>query len=265
LLPALAWREDGHDCDCLDVSARVEKTSGGVRLFGTKKLVIAGASADGLVLSVRSAEGISLYWAPAEAMAAGIRYQSLPDGRAMAEVALDGVELPSSYLIAGPGRAESTLARAFDEALLVTSAELLGTCSALMDMTMEYLRTRVQFGRAIGSFQALQHRAVDLYIQQRICRHVLDDVLSRLADTPALRGAQASRIKARCASASLLIAREAVQMHGAMGYSDECDVGLYLKRAVTLSAWLGGAEVHRRRYAKLALVRKAPAGPTQDR
>lgn len=137
----------------------------------------------------------------------------------------------------------------------MTSAELLGVLTKALEITLEYLRTRVQFGKPIGSFQALQHRMVDLYIGQRVCRHALDEVLAK-ADVPdldgAARGALASRIKARCADTSLKITREAVQMHGAMGYSDECDIGLFLMRAITLSAWLGGAEVHRRRFSQLA-------------
>ena len=137
----------------------------------------------------------------------------------------------------------------------MTAAELLGVQSRAFEIALDYLRTRVQFGKPIGSFQALQHRAVDLYIEQRMCRHTLDEVIAKAAVPdlrPEARGALASRIKARCSEASLHITREAIQMHGAMGFSDECDIGLFLKRAVTLSAWLGGAEVHRRRFARLA-------------
>ena len=122
-----------------------------------------------------------------------------------------------------------------------------------LEMSLDYLRTRVQFGKPIGSFQALQHRAVDLYIQQELSSAVLDEALAFLDSGPdaRARAAAASRVKARCSDAALRITREAIQLHGAIGFTDEYDAGLYLKRALTLAAWLGGAAWHRRRYARL--------------
>jgi len=113
----------------------------------------------------------------------------------------------------------------------------------------------VQFGKAIGSFQALQHRAVDLHIHKEVANATLDEALAQLDGGPDMhaRAAQASRIKARCADAALRITRETIQLHGAIGFTDEYDAGLYLKRAMTLAAWLGHPVWHRRRYARLAL------------
>jgi alkylation response protein AidB-like acyl-CoA dehydrogenase len=113
----------------------------------------------------------------------------------------------------------------------------------------------VQFGKPIGSFQALQHRAVDLYIQQQLASATLEDGLRDLDGGPAARerSAIASRMKARCAEAGLRIARQTIQIHGAIGFTDEYDAGLYLKRALVLGAWLGTAAQHRRRYAALTL------------
>ena len=256
LIPALAWRESVHDTDMLAVETRAEQTPRGVKLYGSKCLIIGGAAADGLIVSAQSSGGIGLYWVPGAAAAPGLSYRELPDGRASAELVMSGVEVPAAHCVAGPGAASAALERAYDEALVMASAELLGLSTRALEITLEYLRTRVQFGKPIGSFQALQHRAADLYIQQRMCRHSLDEVLAAL-QRPDLaaeeRGALASRIKARCSEASLRITRDAIQMHGAMGFADECDVGLYLKRALTLAAWLGGALLHRRRYARLAL------------
>jgi alkylation response protein AidB-like acyl-CoA dehydrogenase len=122
-----------------------------------------------------------------------------------------------------------------------------------LEMSLDYLRTRVQFGKPIGSFQALQHRAVDLHIQKELASAVLEETLAALDRGPdaAHRAALASRAKARCADAALKITRETIQLHGAIGFTDEYDAGLYLKRALTLAAWLGGATWHRRRYARL--------------
>lgn len=255
MIPALAWREEGHVCDIFAIDTRADDTSNGVKISGTKRLIVGGASADGFIVSARGRRGVGLYWVPSGAVVSGLSTVELADGRLAAELTLAGVEVPISHRIAEAGTAEAALLRAYDEALIMTAAELLGVLSKAFEITLDYLRTRVQFGRPIGSFQALQHRAADMYIAQRVCRHTLDAVIARV-DTQGLtaeaRGALASRIKARCSEASLRIAREAIQMHGAIGFTDECDVGLFVKRAITLSGWLGGAEVHRRRFARLA-------------
>ena len=127
-----------------------------------------------------------------------------------------------------------------------------------LDMTTNYLRTRVQFGKPIGSFQALQHRAVDLYLQQELTAAALVEV-ARLFEEggPSKQmNALASRIKARASDAAMQIAREAIQMHGAIGFTDEYDVGFYFKRIVALSAWLGNSAEHRRRYAACSGIGK---------
>jgi alkylation response protein AidB-like acyl-CoA dehydrogenase len=131
--------------------------------------------------------------------------------------------------------------------------------SRALEMSVDYMKTRVQFGKPIGSFQALQHRAVDLYIQQQLASAALEDSL-RALDTepePRRRAAIVSRLKARCSDAGVRITREAIQIHGAIGFTDEYDAGLYLKRAMVLAAWLGNGTQHRRRYAGLALHKEA--------
>jgi alkylation response protein AidB-like acyl-CoA dehydrogenase len=124
---------------------------------------------------------------------------------------------------------------------------------AALQMALGYMRTRVQFGKPIGSFQALQHKATDLYVQQELVRAVLDDAVRALdGGEPAAAQAQlASRCKSRSSDAGLRVTREVIQLHGAIGYTDEYDAGLYLKRALVLSAWLGNATAHRKRFSRL--------------
>jgi alkylation response protein AidB-like acyl-CoA dehydrogenase len=121
-------------------------------------------------------------------------------------------------------------------------------------MTLDYLRTRKQFGQPIGSFQALQHRAVDLRLQLALTRASIDAAAASLDGDagPAQRQLAVSRAKARAADASLLVTRQAIQLHGAIGYTDEYDVGLYLRKAMTLANLYGSASQHRARYARLA-------------
>jgi len=132
----------------------------------------------------------------------------------------------------------------------------------MLDMTLEYLRTRKQFGKAIGSYQGLQHRAVDMHIQQELCAAVVAEGLAALDAGVAgdERAQLAARVKARCSDAALAVARESVQLHGAVGFTDEYDLGLYLQRALVLSAWLGNGAVQRRRHALLTRRAGAAAG-----
>jgi alkylation response protein AidB-like acyl-CoA dehydrogenase len=162
-------------------------------------------------------------------------------------------------MIGSPVVARAVLGRALDRATVVASAELVGVMGRTLELSLDYMRTRVQFGKPIGAFQALQHRAVDLYLQQELAAAVLAEGvrdLETIADDRA-RSALASRVKARASEAALRVTREAIQIHGAIGFTEDCDVGLYTKRAIVLSAWLGNATAHRRRYARIAVRQEA--------
>ena len=142
------------------------------------------------------------------------------------------------------------LDRALEQACLATAAYLLGVIDAAFEMTLGYLKTRQQFGRPIGSFQTLQHRAADLKIQVALTRASVESAAATLdsdASAP-LRLLAVSRAKARASDAAMLVTRQAIQMHGAIGYTDEYDVGLYLRKAMVLAGQYGSARVHRRRF-----------------
>jgi alkylation response protein AidB-like acyl-CoA dehydrogenase len=145
------------------------------------------------------------------------------------------------------GEAIHLVDRANDRARVIQAAELLGVMRRTLSLTIDYLGTRKQFGRAIGSFQALKHRAVDAYIQVELSSACVQDVLTQIEQGGDL-AALASRAKSRTIHAALLVTRMAIQFHGAMGFTDECDIGLYFKRALKLSAQLGNLNGHRQRY-----------------
>jgi alkylation response protein AidB-like acyl-CoA dehydrogenase len=141
-----------------------------------------------------------------------------------------------------------------DEAALATAAYLLGVMDRAFALTLDYLRTRQQFGRAIGSFQVLQHRCADLRIQIALTRASVEAAAATYdahGPTPLARAA-ISRAKARAAEASMLVTRQAIQLHGGIGYTDEADIGLYLRKAMVLANLYGSAAIHRARYAALA-------------
>jgi alkylation response protein AidB-like acyl-CoA dehydrogenase len=147
------------------------------------------------------------------------------------------------------------LAAAIEEATLATAAYLLGVMERAFAMTLSYLKTRQQFGKPIGSFQALAHRAADLKIEVALTRASVEAAAATLdtSAAAAVRQAAVSRAKARASDAAMRVARQAIQMHGGIGYTDEYDVGLYLRKAMVLANLFGSAALHRARYAQLAL------------
>jgi alkylation response protein AidB-like acyl-CoA dehydrogenase len=258
-LPAVAWQEQAGTLDTAHVAMRATPFEGGYRLSGTKRYVAGAAGADAYVVAARSEEGLVLGYVDANAAGVSRELQPLADGRHFGTIAFDNTLVPRERVAASGKAAEAALARALDRATAIASAELYGVMSRALEMSVDYMKTRVQFGKPIGSFQGLQHRAVDLWIQQQLASATLDDALRALdaEPEPAARAAIASRLKARCSDAGVRLTRETIQIHGAIGFTDEYDAGLYLKRALVLAAWLGTATQHRRRYAALALKSEA--------
>jgi len=256
LIPALAWQERVGTLDAGAITTRAEPFEAAFKLNGTKNFVAGAAGADGFAVTAQTHDGVALYWVAADANGATLELEPLADGRFMGRLRLSDVVVPKDCMIASPGAAGAALQAALDTTLVIAGAELFGVMGRALDLSVDYMKTRVQFGKPIGSFQALAHRAVDLHIQRELASAALDDAVA-LFDSDAgaaQRSAMASRVKARCSDAGLRITREAIQIHGAIGFTDEYDAGLYLKRAMTLSAWLGNAALHRRRYAALAPV-----------
>lgn len=174
------------------------------------------------------------------------------DGTFAGKLMLDGIEV-GAPLLKGAA-AEAALQHAQDAATVITCSELFGIMQETLERTLDYMRTRVQFDKPIGSFQALQHRAVDLWIEKELSLCALGDALKTLDSgnsTPAQVRVAASRAKARIGTAAHSIGREAISLHGAIGVTDEYDIGLFLRRSVVLNAWLGTPDLHRRRYGML--------------
>lgn len=225
---ATAWQEA---TDALDAPG----SPGASRLF-----IPAARAASSFLLPVRETGGMTLHLLPAEA--ASLKVLGLQDGG------------HAAHLVPGESRRISPIgdaaARALDEAGLATAAYLLGTMERAFAMTLDYLRARQQFGRPIGSFQALQHRAVDLRIAIALTRASVEAAAMTIdgAQASAECLAAVSRAKARAAEAALLVTRAAVQLHGAIGYTDEYDVGLCMRKAMVLANAFGSAALHRRRF-----------------
>jgi len=253
-LPAVAWQEGLGGLDAKAIETRAQPTASGVVLTGRKRFVAGAAGAAGFVVSARSADGFGLYWVDAKAPGLSLQYEWRADETPSGVLELNEVAVTAQDVL-GPGgpRGLAPLECAIDEAAVLASAEMLGVMEGALQLALGYMRTRVQFGKPIGSFQALQHKAVDLYVQQELTRAVLDDAVRELdaGVQPQERTRVASRCKARASDAGMRIGREVIQLHGAIGYTDEYDAGLYLKRAMVLSGWLGNATAQRRRFSEV--------------
>ena len=252
---ALAWQEASGALDASHIAMAATPFEGGFRLNGVKRYVCGAAGADVYLVAARCDDGLVLACVERGSTGTKLDLEPLADGRNFGTLTLEDAVVPREKVAATGDTASAAIARALDHATAIASAELYGVMGRALEMSVDYMKTRVQFGRPIGSFQALQHRAVDLYIHRELASAVLEESLAALDGTPepAHRAAIVSRLKARCSDAGVRITREAIQIHGAISFTDEYDAGLYLKRALVLSAWLGNATQHRRRYAALAI------------
>ncbi len=251
IIASLAW-QDGRGGLDIDQCAVTARELGGALVLDGECRFVSTPGADGFIVAARSAQGLELHWIARDAPGLSCVAEARADGSASARLRFAAVPAPGYARVAAVTTARAALQLALDHATLAASLELLGVMDCALEMTLEYLRTRVQFGKPIGSFQALQHRAVDMYIQKELTRATLAAAVVLLDQADGTRrGAVVSSAKARASQAALAICKEALQMHGAIGYTDEYDLGLYFNRALVLSAWLGNASAHRSRYAKL--------------
>jgi acyl-CoA dehydrogenase len=256
----LAYQERGSRYDATKVATTATKHGAGFTLTGEKIHVLDGHVADRLVVSARTAgapgdaHGITLFLLPADTPGITIERQSRIDSRNAALVRLDGVEAGPDTVLGAVDQGGALLGRGLDRATIGLTAEMLGSMSAAFETTVDYLKTRVQFGVPIGSFQALKHRAAKMYVELELARSAVMGAHRALDERrdDATVARLASLAKARCSDAFVLIANECVQMHGGIGVTDEHDVGFFFKRARVAAATFGDAAFHRERTALLA-------------
>jgi alkylation response protein AidB-like acyl-CoA dehydrogenase len=265
-LPAIAAGERilalAHDEGSRHARYRVRttaaRTGGGFRLSGEKVFVLDGHAADALVVVARTSgaaadrDGLTLFLLPASAPGLSATRTLLVDSRGAARVRLDGVEAAPGDVLGAVDRGADLLDAILDRAAAGLAAEMLGSLAEAFEQTVAYLKVRRQFGVPIGSFQALKHRAAQMFCEIELTRSVVLEALRAIdegrPDVPLL----ASAAKARATDTFLLVAAEAVQMHGGVGVTDELDIGLFLKRARAAEMTFGGAAYHRDRFAALS-------------
>jgi alkylation response protein AidB-like acyl-CoA dehydrogenase len=261
----VAWQEKAGELEASNDLTRASLINGQWVLEGQKRFVRPGLGADGWIVSCQWDAQPALVWVSAGKAGVQLSTEQAVDGSLLCSVSFTQVELaPAQVLAVGP-TAQAALSRANEVARIIQSAELVGIAERALSLTRDYLCTRTQFGKPIGSFQALQHRLVDGLIQVELGAACLREGLALVNSPDAdaqLWASTASRLKSRCAFAACEMTRMAIQLHGAIGTTNEYDIGLYFKRAMTLSSRWGNPASHRRRYAHIAGTSRAALSVT---
>ena len=263
LICALAWQEKAGQVSVSDAATRLIPEDSQFRLKGQKKWVSPGSGADGWLVQCSQEGKDTLVWI--DSSDEGVNEQSVRriDGSFMAHLSFD-VVISKERILASGAAVRPALDKALDAGRFVLSHELLGVSAKAFNMTLEYLQTREQFGKPIGANQALQHRMVDAYMHILLLSASLKETWSAYCKGDSTLAVVASLVKARANQVAVSVSRLAVQLHGAIGYTDELDVGIYLKRALNLSAWLGNEDGHRLRYINAQLNERNEDSETVD-
>jgi alkylation response protein AidB-like acyl-CoA dehydrogenase len=253
---ALAWAEQGSRYDLCNVSVTAYRSGDEYILSGAKAAVVGAPWADKLIVSARTSgdrrdhDGVSLFII--DRQSAGLHLQSFKtiDGRRAAEITMKDVRVPAANLLGGEGKGAAILEDCRDRAIGALCAEAVGAMSELNSATLDYAKTRKQFGVALGTFQVLQHRMVDMFIALQeavsLTQHLTLTLLSKGAPVSKL----ASGAKSKVGYAARFIGEQAIQLHGGMGMSDELNVGHYFKRIGAIDIQFGDSAFHLMRFAR---------------
>jgi alkylation response protein AidB-like acyl-CoA dehydrogenase len=244
ILVAFAHGEAGTRGEVGRVSVRAEEQDGGWRISGAKRLVLGAPSADRLLVSARTPDGIALFLtAPDAGGLAATPYRTLDNMRA-ADLVFDNVP---ATLLAGAKAAMAAIEWGHDHALVALCAEAVGAMEQAILITRDYLKTRTQFGVPLAAFQALQHRMADMLVELEMSRSILFQGIAALAAPERERAMSA--MKAVVSAAALFVGRNAVQLHGAIGMTEEHMIGHYYRRLFVIAGLFGGESDHLERMA----------------
>ena len=250
--------EEGNRHSPLSISTEAKKNGENYSITGDKTFVIDGHSSKLLIVAARTSgsekdsSGITLFLIDPNADGVEVNKTSMVDSRNSANITLKKVTASKDDILGEENNGAAILEEVLDRAQIAISAEMLGNASQAFDITLEYLKERKQFGAVIGSFQALQHRAAEMYSELELTKSsVIAACVAADEKSNDLRR-MASLAKFKAGETNHLVTNEAVQMHGGVGVTDEYDVGLYLKRARVTEQIFGNSEYHLDRYATLS-------------
>jgi len=256
-LHSLAHGEPASRYDLFHVETRAERDGEEWAISGEKAVVLGGNAADRLIVSARTSggpsdeDGITLFLVDGNAKGLTRRTYSTIDGYSAAEISLLDVHVEDAQRIGGEGEAHPIVERAHAFGAVALCAEALGAMETALDLTVEYAKTRKQFGVPIGKFQALQHRLADCSMEIEQMRSALINAASRLGAERVLRERSVSMAKHMVGTIGRQVAEEAIQIHGGIGMTWEYAVGHYAKRLTMIDHLLGDTDHHLERYIQL--------------
>jgi alkylation response protein AidB-like acyl-CoA dehydrogenase len=257
LILAFAHSERAARFDLGKVATMATNTADGWRLNGHKTAVLDGNAAGQIIVSARVASNngssgkLCLFLVPAGAPGATLRdYSRLGGGRAC-NLDLNNVQLPADALLGDGSDALPAIEAVVDRAMAALGAEAVGIMQTLLDTTLEYTKIRKQFGRPLSANQVIRHRLADMAMQCDEARSMALRAALMVDAEPVARGRAASGAKAKIGKCARFVAEQSVQLHGAMGVTEELDIGLYFKRLLAFDTLFGGSAHHYRRHASL--------------
>ncbi len=256
---AYAWAEPQGRFDPFDVATSARKSGDGWTLDGRKSVVIGAPWASHLIVTARTSggrrdtSGLSVFIVDKSAPGVTTRDYPTVDGRRASEILFENVALPAEALIGDADAALPLINRVMDEAVAATCAEAVGAMGRLHKLTLEYAKTRKQFGVAIGKFQVIQHRLADMFMEYEQAVSMTYMVTLKLDEDPATRARAASAAKAKVAQGARFLGQAAVQIHGGIGVTDEVNTAHYFKRLSIIEGEFGDAAHHLRRFTALSV------------
>ena len=257
LTTALALEESNRHAP-YSIDTQAKKNGDQFIISGCKNFVIDGHSSNLLIVaartegSVNDESGITLFLVNSDSQGVEITKTSMVDSRNAANIKFSDVTVSSDNILGEENNGASLLEVVLDRAQIAISAEMLGNASQAFNLTLEYLKERKQFGAVIGTFQALQHRAAEMYSELELTKSSVIAACNAVDENSNDLRRMASLAKFKSGETNHLITNEAVQMHGGVGVTDEYDVGLFMKRARVTEQIFGNSEYHIDRYATLS-------------
>jgi len=255
---AFAFAEPRGRYNLADLATTAKKQGGSYVLNGQKAVVIGAPWADHFIVTARTSggqrdkDGVSVFIVDKKAKGVTTRDYPTVDSLRASEVTFENVEVPAANLIGTADNGLPLIEQVVDEAIAAVCAEATGAMKVLVDTTVEYSKTRKQFGVPIGKFQVLQHRMVDMFVQYEQSVSITLMVTLKLAEEAVERAKAASAAKVTIGKAGRFVGQQAVQIHGGIGMTDELNVGHYFKRLTLIDTLFGNTDHHLKRYAALS-------------
>jgi pimeloyl-CoA dehydrogenase small subunit len=255
---AFAYAEPQGRFNLADLTTTAARDGESYVITGYKAVVLNGPAADFFIVSARTSgeqrdeSGISLFIVPGDAEGLSRRDYPTVDGLRASEVTLDGVSVAADALIGSEGEAYPIIERVIDDGILAVGAEAVGCMEVLYKDTVEYCKTREQFGQPIGKFQVLQHRMVDMFMEHEQSKSLMYMAAMRMDEGYGVEAQKAvSAFKVQVGKSGRFVGQNAVQLHGGMGMTDELNIGHYFKRLTIIDTLFGNVDFHLKRFGRL--------------